>query len=123
MSSYPLTEDEYNALAFGLDQHIPTRTNNNINDTEFELYFQSINRYANDIPDNKISHLKTKIKNICDRYNRIRVPYKSQKIVEKLSRNNRIMVLKQDKGKGVLVVDRKTYTEKCLNVLNSDSFI
>ena len=28
MSAYLLTEDEYNALAFGLDQHIPTRTNN-----------------------------------------------------------------------------------------------
>ena len=27
MSSYALTEDEYNALAFGLDGHIPTRTN------------------------------------------------------------------------------------------------
>ena len=95
----------------------------NIIDTEFELYFQSINRYANDIPDNKISHLKTKVRNICDRYNHIRVPYKFRKIVEKLSGNNSIMVLKQDKGRGVVVIDRKTYTEKCLNLLNTDSFI
>ena len=47
MSSYTLTEDEYNALA--LDHHIPTRTNKMIIDTEFELYFQSINRHVNDI--------------------------------------------------------------------------
>ena len=33
------------------------------------------------------------------------------------------MVFKQDKGKGVVVIDRKTYTEKCLNILNTDSFI
>ena len=33
------------------------------------------------------------------------------------------MVLKQDKGKGVVVIDRKTYTEKCLHLLNTDSFI
>ena len=33
------------------------------------------------------------------------------------------MVLKQDKGRGVAVIDRKTYTEKCLNLLNIDSFI
>ena len=33
------------------------------------------------------------------------------------------MVLKQDKGRGVVVIDRKTYTEKCLNLLNTDSFI
>ena len=62
MSPYPLTEDEYNALAFGVDQHILTITKNNIIDTEFERYFQSINRHANDIPDNKISHLKTKLR-------------------------------------------------------------
>ena len=67
MLSYTLTEDEYDALAFGLDHHIPTRTNKNLIDTEFELYFQSINRYANDIQDNKISHLKAKLRNICDR--------------------------------------------------------
>ena len=30
MSSYTQTEDEYNALVFGLDHHIPTRTNKNI---------------------------------------------------------------------------------------------
>ena len=33
------------------------------------------------------------------------------------------MVLKQDKGRKALVIDRKTYTEKCLNLLNTDSFI
>ena len=33
------------------------------------------------------------------------------------------MVLKQDKGRKALAIDRKTYTEKCLNLLNTDSFI
>ena len=32
------------------------------------------------------------------------------------------MVLKKDKGRGVVVIDRNTYTEKCLNLLNTDSF-
>ena len=123
ISSYTLPEDEYSALAFGQDHHIPTRTNKNIIDIEFELYFQSINRYVNDISDNKISHLKTKLRNIPDRYQRIRVPYKFRKTVEKLSRNNSIMVLKQDKGRGVVVIDRKTYTVKYLNLLNTDRFI
>ena len=120
---YILKEVEYNALDFEVDHHIPTRTNKNIIDTEFELYLQRINRYINDIPDNNISHLKTKLRNIWDRYNRIRLPYKFQKIVEKLARNNSIMVLKQDKGRGVVVIDRKTYTEKSLNLFNTDSFI
>ena len=62
MSFYTLAEDEYNALTFGLDHHIPARTIKNT-DTEFEVYPQSINRYVNEIPDNKISHLKTKLRN------------------------------------------------------------
>ena len=123
MSSYTPTEDEHNAFGFGLDHHIPTKTNKNFIDTEFELYFQSINHYVNDIPDNKISHLKTKLRNICDIYNCIRVPYKFRKIVEKLSRNNSIMVLKQGKGREVVVTDRKTYPKICLNLLHTDSFI
>ena len=73
-------------------------------DTEFEPYFQSIYRYLNDIPDSKIKDLKTKLRYICDRYNRIRVPYIFRKKVEKLSRNYSIMVLKQDKGRGVIVM-------------------
>ena len=73
-------------------------------DTEFELYFQSIYRYLNDIPDSKIKDLKTKLRYICDRYTRIRVPYIFRKKVEKLSRNYSIMVLKQDKGRGVIVM-------------------
>ena len=49
MPPYTPTEDEYNALAFGSDHHIPTRTNKNITDTEFEIYLQNINRYANEL--------------------------------------------------------------------------
>ena len=33
------------------------------------------------------------------------------------------MVLKQGKGRGVVVIDRKTSTENCLNLLNTDSFV
>ena len=49
--------------------------------------------------------------------------YKVWKMVEKLSRNKRIMVLKQDKCRGVVVKDKKKYTEKFLNLLHIHSFI
>ena len=39
--------------------------------------------------------------------------YKFQKIVEKMSRDKR----------RVVVIDRKKYTEKCLNLLHTESFI
>ena len=34
--------DDYNALALRIDRHILTKTNKNIIDNGFELYFQSI---------------------------------------------------------------------------------
>ena len=123
MSSYTLSKEEHNALAFGLDHHIPTKTKRNVIETEFELYFQSIHRYANEIAESKISYLKTKLRNICNKYNRIRVPYKYRKIVETFSNNRNIMLLRQDKGRGIVVINRIKYTEKCLNLLNTDSFV
>ena len=40
MSSYTLTGDEYNALTFGLDHHIPAKTIKNIMDTELRSTFR-----------------------------------------------------------------------------------
>ena len=64
MSPHALAEHDYNALAFGLDNHIPTRGNKNITDIEFQLHLQIINCYVNEIPDNRVSHLKTTLRNI-----------------------------------------------------------
>ena len=44
-------------------------------------------------------------------------------ITKKLSRNNSIKVLKQEKSRRLVLIDRKTYTTKCLNLLNIYSFI
>ena len=62
--SHTLAEHKYNVLAFGLDYHISTRTNRNNIDIEFELYFRIINCYLNEIPDNIVCYLKTKLRNI-----------------------------------------------------------
>ena len=33
-------------------------------------------------PDEKLSHLKTKLRNTCDKYSQIHVPYKYKKVIE-----------------------------------------
>ena len=38
-SSYKLSTDEYTALSYGLDHHIPTRLNINRIHTEFEKFY------------------------------------------------------------------------------------
>ena len=60
--------------------------------------------------------MKTKWRSTCERYSKIHVPYKYKTIIEGLSKNQSICVMKQDKGRGVAVMDRSKYTEKCLSI-------
>ena len=38
-------------------------------------------------------------------------------IIDSLSKKQNISIMKQDKGRGVVVMNRSNYTEKCLNIL------
>ena len=57
-SLYQLTTEEYNALSYGLDHHIPCKFNNNRVHTEFEQFFQSILKDISHIPESDLSCLK-----------------------------------------------------------------
>ena len=39
-------------------------------------------------------------------------------MIQNLSRNKEIVILKQDKDRGVVILDRNKYTEKCLSILS-----
>ena len=45
------------------------------------------------------------------------MPYRYRKIVNDLSRNKDIVIMKQDKGRGVVVMNRGKYFDKCLAIL------
>ena len=79
MSSYQLTNEEERALSYGLDHHIPSRTDPNLIYIEFKSYFQNIKYKITNLPEIQISHLKTKLCNTCEQYNNINVPYKDVK--------------------------------------------
>ena len=63
--------------------------------------------------------LKTKLRHTCEKYSQIKVPYKYRTVTDNLHRNKDLAILKQDKGKGVLLRDRTVYIEKCLSILNT----
>ena len=69
-----------------------------------------------------LAHIKTKLRTTCEKYSKIRVPYKYRKIVETLSKNSRIVIMKRDKGRGVVLMDRTVYLEKCLDILDTKQF-
>ena len=57
------------------------------------------------------------------KYSRINVPYKYRKISNDLSRNKDIVIIKHDKGRGVVVMNREKYFDKCLAILNTEQFV
>ena len=63
-----------------------------------------------------------KLKNTCKKYSKINVPYKYKKKYKKdidnLSKNKNIVILKQDKGRGVVILD----TTKHMTLLNTERF-
>ena len=64
-------------------------------------FYQSTLSNISHIPDEQLAVLKTRIKNTCHKYNRINVTYRYRQIIRNLSNNEKVKVLKQDKGCGV----------------------
>ena len=105
-STYQLPSDKEKVVSFGLDEHIPSVRNRHELFTEFELFYQNL---VKDIPashDNIITKIKTKLRHTCDKYSRISVPYKYHIIMKNLRNNKELIILKQDKGRGAVLLDR-----------------
>ena len=121
-SSYKLTPEEEHALSFSLDDHISTNQNDVKIKTEFESFSYQILKHTNQLDQRRQDELKSKIRRTSENYSRIKVPYKYQKIIDNISRNKDIILIKQDKGRGVVILDKKDYIEKCINILDSKQF-
>ena len=52
----------------------------------------------------------------------IQVLYKCKKIISRLSKNQSICIMKEDKGRGVAVMDKSKYTKKSLHILQTEQF-
>ena len=74
------------------------------------------------IPENELIQLKSKLRNKCHKCNKTKVPYKYQDIIANLTYNKRIKILKQDEGRGAVIINSSKYTEKCLGILENDQF-
>ena len=82
--SYVLSKDEDLTLSYGLKNHIPTKTLRIATNTESKQFYQRLLHDISHIPEEDLAHIKTKLRNTCEKYSEIRVPYKYRKIVETL---------------------------------------
>ena len=121
-SSYQLSNEEQKALSYGLDHYIPERIDKRRLEVEFENLYQNILWSADKIGEEEKLNLKTKFLNCFKNYNTIKTPYEYREIVKKLSDNQDIFLLKQDKGRGIVIMDRSKYVEKSLEILQTNKF-
>ena len=75
------------------------------------------------IPENELQQVKTKLRITCERYCNIKVPYKQRQIIKSLSQRKDITIMKADKDRGVVILNKSKYLEKCLTLLNSEQFV
>ena len=105
-----------------MEQHIPVKLNKHTIKTEFEVFYQSLLKNISHIPENDNSLIKTILLSTYDKYSNVYLPYEYRRIVENLSKNDSIVIMKQDKGKGIVIMDKHKYTKKCLEMLNAKQF-
>ena len=95
-------------LWYGLEQHIPSSLNETDIDAEFKQFYQGLLTLT----------LKTKLHSRSKKYTRIKVRYK-YKLTDK---NQNIVIIKRDKGRGAVNMDKSKCHEKCLMILENGNF-
>ena len=117
-----MSSEEIIALSFGLDQHIPYNLDESSITTAFELFHQNLLKDNSHLPEYILSRIKTKLRYTCEKYYNVKTPYKYQKVIQYMRENQSIIISKPDKGRGVVIMDRNIYTDKCFLILNSRQF-
>ena len=119
-SSYSLSQQEIEALSYGIDHYIPVKTDTKRVEVEFEYFYKNLLSEVTELPEQERIGIKTKLLNACKSYNGIKVPYRYREVINNLSKNKSICLLKQDKGRGTVIVDHHEYVRKCEDLLKSN---
>ena len=56
------------------------------------------------------------------KYHNSKTANKYKKVIDQLSKNDIIIIVKQDKGCGVVILDRTKHIDKCLSMLATKKF-
>ena len=80
-STYTKSDEEYQALYFGPDAQIPVKVNKTAVYKDFQVFFHSLLKDISNILKKELTQIKTNLRNTCDKYTKIRVPYKYGKVV------------------------------------------
>ena len=121
-SSHNLSDKELEVLSYSLDHYIPGRDYGKRTQVEFERFFQEIVHHTTDLPVEEKTTLKSKFLETYEKYSKVKVSNDDKKVLEGLYKNKEISVLRQDKGRGVVIMNKLDYVNKSMGFLNGDEF-
>ena len=67
--------------------------------------------------------LKIKFLDTFNRYTKIKLPQEHKMVIEELYKNPGLSILRQDKGRGVVILNRMDYVRKAEEFLNGPEFL
>ena len=84
--------------------------------------FKNLLNNISPITEDNLARINTKLRSICEKYYQVKPYFKYNQVTQNLSKNNEIVILKQGKGRRVMILDRSKYMEKCLSNLSTPQF-
>ena len=124
ISSYKLSDDELYIFKFGLTYAIksPQISKSHVC-TTFELLHQDLKRHL--VDKSKANEVKSEIQHLPTTYVNSFKPstndLKKLKILKKLKQNKDIIILRPDKGNGVVLLDKVVYNNAISDLLSDNS--
>ena len=79
--------------------------------TEFEGFYYHINKLLSHLSRDEVDILKGKIRRSCENYRDIALAKKKDDVIDNLIKNKNIVVIRQNKGRGVVLMDKSKYIE------------
>ena len=90
--------------------------------TEFEAMFYHLDKHFKDLPASEKDVMKSKIRRTCENYTSLPSKSNYEETIKRLSKNKAVVIFRQDKGRGVVIMDRTKYVQKCLSQLETPNF-
>lgn len=122
-SSYILSNREIELLSFTLDHYVPYKHDVRKIEVAFEKFYQHVIPHTTHLDEREKTGLKSKFLSTFRNYSKIKNTCEQQQVIDGLRRNKNIVILKQDKGRGVVVMNKSDYFQKALGFLEEPPFI
>ena len=117
------TVHSFSLYSFNREEPIPISTNKNLICTKFEHFYQNLLNEIKELPEANLYTVKTKMRNTCEKYSKIKVPWKHRETFINLSNNQNIVIMKHNNGGGVVIMDINKYFDAYLALLSSQHFV